>query len=185
MADEAPTNPQTGVPPKAKVPWVPLILVLLFIPIITLLLTELVVVPRLRSSMGNDDAAGTQQNGGGTAVAPAAAPATGGSARAGSSGEYTVVFTEIVANLSGTMGTRFMRVSFHVAGRDPRMESLIQQRRPRVQDAIITTLSSKTIQELEAIGGRNSLRVALISAINQAIGVEMVQELYFTEFIIQ
>jgi flagellar basal body-associated protein FliL len=54
-----------------------------------------------------------------------------------------------------------------------------------VQDAIISTLSSMTIQELEAAGGRNSLRVALIAAVNQAIGMDIVEELFFTEFIIQ
>jgi flagellar FliL protein len=185
MADDSPTDAHAAPSAKVSVPWVPLILVLLFIPIITLLLTELVVVPRLRSSLGETTGAaqGEQQAAQQTAATATEQAATGSTPTI--EGNYDVLFENIVANLSGTMGTRFMKVSFHVTSRDAQLPIIIQARRPRVQDAIISTLSSMTIQELEAAGGRNSLRVALIAAVNQAIGMDIVEELFFTEFIIQ
>lgn len=183
MADDSPTEVTSAPPAKAAVPWVPLILVLLFIPIITLLLTELVVVPRLRSSLGEPASAGQTTTT--TTAAPVGAAAAEGQAAASGAAVNEVIFSDIVANLSGTMGTRFMKVSFHVTSRDPQLALVVQSKRPRVQDAIITTLSSRTIQELEATGGRNALRVALIASINQAIGLDIVEELFFTEFIIQ
>ena len=52
-------------------------------------------------------------------------------------------------------------------------------------DAIITTLSSESIQSLEVPGGRNRLRLSLIDAINQSLNEDLIDQLYFTEFIIQ
>ncbi len=163
--------------------WLPLILVILFVPVITMALTEFVVIPRLRASLGPT----------GPTEAKSSANAHGkgghGKSHGGSKDEggstTEVVFSDLIANLSGTMGTRYMKVSFHVAGEDSALAETIDASRPRVQDAIITTLSNKTIQELEATGGRNALRVSLISAINQALDEDLVEELYFTEFIVQ
>lgn len=171
-----------GDAPKAKVPWIPLVLVLLFIPIITVMLVEFVVVPKLQESLisggAQSPSSSTEGNGG----------QGGGTAAQGAEGNATattVEFEGVISNVSGTMGTRFLKVSFQIVSKDPQLEGIVDMREAQVRDAIISTLSSKTIQELEAVGGRNALRVALIGAINEALELDLVEELYFTEFIIQ
>lgn len=196
MADEVPsTGEETApeaAPAKAKVPWVPLVLVLLFIPIITLVLVEFVVVPKLKSTMaaefGAEGAAAT-----GHAAPAVEKEADGGHGGGGHGGGdaapagdgMQVAFEGIITNIAGTMGTRFLKVSFQAVGTSAELGALVRSRDAQVQDSIITTLSGMSMRELEAPGGRNAMRIALISAINSAIGLNLVKELYFTEFIVQ
>ncbi|MEX0322931.1 MAG: flagellar basal body-associated FliL family protein [Puniceicoccaceae bacterium] len=194
--DSAPVGKSKGAP----VPWIPLVLVLLFIPIITLGLVQFVVIPKLRSSLSDggspkadthhvaekkaDSHGGGHGSKGGSHGGGHGSDKHGGGSSAAGDGT-TVAYEDIITNVAGTMGTRFLKVSFQVVSHDPQLESILQMREAQVKDAIISTLSSRTIQELEVIGGRNSLRVALISSVNHAIGVNLVEELYFFDFIIQ
>ncbi len=175
--------PQT----KARVPWLPLGLVLLIIPVITLLLTEFLVVPRLKASFTTASEVETDDHASEPASSHEESNDSGHGSKAGKSegAGHKVKFDGVVSNLSGTMGTRFIKVSFELSGGNSRLGELVVAHRTHVQDAIITTLSSHTIQEIEAVGGRDGLRLALIGAINEAVGEKAAEELYFTEFIIQ
>lgn len=184
MAEEPPTQDKGKEKGGNSSSWLPLILVILFVPVITLVLTEFVVIPRLRASL-EEPGAKVESKSSGKSTSKGGHGKGHGSSDKGAGSPTEVVFSDLIANLSGTMGTRYMKVSFHVTGEDPALSDSIDASRPRVQDAIITTLSNKTIQELEATGGRNALRVSLISAINQALDEDLVEELYFTEFIVQ
>jgi flagellar FliL protein len=184
MEPQPPENPgRAGDAPKAKVPWIPLVLVLLFIPIITVVLVEFVVVPKLQESLSSEGTQTPSSSAEGDGNGETGETATQGAE--GNQTATTVQFEEVISNVSGTMGTRFLKVSFQIVSRDPQLEGIVEMREAQVRDAIISTLSSKTIQELEAVGGRNALRVALIGAINEALELDLVEELYFTEFIIQ
>lgn len=204
MADEIPNPESAQQPAKAPFPWLSIALVLLIIPFITLVLTEYLVIPRLKDSMQaiyeqsstevataeEPEHAEPEDSHGGhssshSAHSEASDSGHDSSHKAVAKRGNTVVFEDVVSNLKGTMGTRFIKVSFELNSEDGRLGDQIDAHRPRVQDAIITTLSGHTIQEIESIGGRNGLRLALIASINEAIGQEMVDELYFMKFIIQ
>lgn len=200
MADEPEVVEETAeAGGKGGLPLVPLLIIVLVIPAITLALTEFVIIPRLQSSVGGGDSHAEADSEHGSSGGGHAAPSGGGhgepaDSHGGGHGKVeadpsgpgvTYEFDGVVTNLSGTMGTRFLKVSFEVAGSDPALSGMISAKKPRVQDAIITTLSGKTIKDIEVPGGRNALRIALITAINQAIGFKAVEELFFTEFMIQ
>lgn len=181
-------------PTKGGFPLVPLLIVVLVVPVVTLALTEFVIIPRLQSSLDGGDSHAQADAAPGSSGGGHSAPGGGGHGKpssshggdgAGHGSGVTYEFEDIICNLSGTMGTRFLKVSFEVVGSDPELSSMIRMKKPRVQDAIISTLSSRTIPDIEVPGGRNGLRIALISAINQAIGFAAVEELFFTEFLIQ
>ena len=70
-------------------------------------------------------------------------------------------------------------------GTDTEFRSKIEQNRDRLMDLASSTLSAKTIADLEKPGVRNLIRSELISAFNSALGQGFVQEIYFTEFAIQ
>lgn len=171
MAEDNPNDSQEESSKQGK-PWLVLSLMLLIVPVVTLAITEFVVIPRLQSSMSspgeNRSAASSRSESAGDREA-----------------KSSYRFDEVVANLAGTMGTRFIKVSFEVRGRDPDLAHTIRTNQPIVKDAIITALSSESIQSLEIPGGRNRLRLSLIGAINQSLSMDLVEELYFTEFIIQ
>lgn len=176
VVDDAPNKTR-------RVPWLPLVIVLLVVPIITIAGMELVIIPKLKATLQEQSQVGPAEK----AVVAEKSDSHGGKAEGKGSGDQftSYKFDEMVTNLSGTMGTRFIKTSFEVSGKTPELGSLISTHRARVRDSIMTVLSSRTISELEAVGGRNSLRLDLIEAINSAVGQSVVEHLYFMELIIQ
>ena len=57
--------------------------------------------------------------------------------------------------------------------------------RDQLLDLSNTTMASKTISDLKKPGSRNQIRAELISIFNNALGGNLVQEIYFTEFAVQ
>jgi flagellar basal body-associated protein FliL len=181
MAEDEIKNSEEGGAKEGK-PWLALSLMLLVVPVVTLAITEFVVIPRLQKSMGQEsrkapssDSEKSSKHRGGHSDA---STTLGGAGNA-----YT--FEDMVANLSGAMGTRFIKISFEVRGENADLAQVLRLNRPIVQDAIITALSSESIQSLEVPGGRNRLRLSLIQSINQSLNQEIVEELYFTAFMVQ
>lgn len=171
--------------PKAGVPWVPLILMLLVIPIVTIAVMQFVVVPKLVSTLvaSLPVQAPADATEGESIGPPEVDPEVDGEALVPSGNR--VVFDELVTNLANTKGSRFLRVSFEVIGKDKTLNGLVESKKSQVHDALITVLGNQTIEDIEATGGRNKLRVALISALNTALGKGIAEELYFLDLIIQ
>ena len=63
----------------------------------------------------------------------------------------------------------------------------MKTREPMLRDAVIKILSQKKSSEVLSIDGKEKLKEELIEAINESIALEEgpVQQVYFTEFIIQ
>lgn len=68
---------------------------------------------------------------------------------------------------------------------DPAASSALDARRPIIDDAVMTTLSSKRYSDISTIKGKQALKEELIVAINKALGVPGVLNIYFTEFVVQ
>jgi flagellar FliL protein len=187
MAEEESKGAQEEVAKEGK-PWLALLLMLLVVPVVTLAITEFVVIPRLQESLGSGASAEKQPKAaGGHGGEEAAAGGHGGAkvtAELGGAGN-SYAFEELVANLAGTMGTRFLKVSFEVRGVGSDIRQVMRVNKPIILDAIISALSSESIQSLEMPGGRNRLRLSLIKAVNESLNADIVEELYFTEFMIQ
>ena len=60
----------------------------------------------------------------------------------------------------------------------------IDTRRPIIDDLVMTLLSSKTFNEIATIEGKQALKEALITAINEALGYQGVLNVYFTDFVV-
>lgn len=174
-------------PAKASVPWVALILILLVVPIVTIAVMQFVVIPKLVESLPAGEAISNDSATDYVPVADAADHAGDGHEDEGAAGVAgnRMVFEELVTNLANTKGSRFLRVSFEVLSRDHSLSSRVASKKSQVHDALITVLGNQTIEDIEGTGGRNKLRVGLISAINTALGQGIVEELYFLDLIIQ
>lgn len=156
--------------------WLPLILVLLFIPLTSYLVTDLVVIPQLKEAFASSDG---RSAGGGRRI---------GHDGSGSGNHQAIYYHDldgIVVNVAGTLGTRYLRTSFRLAGSTPNVTSLLARSQAEVMDVVLATLSVRTMAELEDSGGRVALRSALIEGINNCLPEPVVEQLYFTEFVIQ
>ncbi len=183
--------------------FLPLIIALVLAPVISWVVAEFVLLPRMKLQLAAALPAGAATHGapapGGEAAhgeAPKAEPkkAEGhkaeakkgekkGGAGAGESGD-SYKFENIVVNLSGTMGTRYLKVSFLVNGSE-NLRELFDERQPQLLDATLNTLGSLTLADLEEVGSRNLIRARLIAGYNEVLGVRVVEQIFFSEFVVQ
>jgi flagellar protein FliL len=169
----------------------PVILVLLLAPAISWAVAQFVIVPQLKQSLsaGGDAAGGDAHGGAAAADGHGGKPAkdSGGHGKKGETGgggnSYT--FENVVVNLAGTMGTRYLKVSFMVTGAEASLRAQFEGNKPKLVDVTLNVLSSLTLSDLEEAGAKNIIREKLASAYNQALGRRVVEQIYFADFVVQ
>jgi flagellar FliL protein len=80
---------------------------------------------------------------------------------------------------------RFLKVSMQLELTDDSALASANERTPQLRDAFITLVSSKSADSLANPEGKFQLKDELLLRANQAIGKDVVRNLYFTEFIMQ
>ncbi|HNX04856.1 MAG TPA: flagellar basal body-associated FliL family protein, partial [Opitutales bacterium] len=99
--------------------------------------------------------------------------------------ENTYELKDVVANLSGAMRSRYIKVSFTLEGKAKNFPELMKANEAKIRDATLAVLSDLTIQDLEEPGVKNIVRNNIIQAIGQALRSNAVEQLFFSEFVVQ
>lgn len=160
--------------------WLPLLVTIVAMPALAYVTTTFVLLPKVRQALGAP-AAEAAETGGGHGEEGGHG---GGKAQAGKA-KSTFALTKIIVNVAGTMGTRYLMTSLTLAGSAPNFQSVMEEHRDQLLDLANGTLSTKTISDLEQPGARNQIRTELLTVFNNALGGNVVQELYITEMAIQ
>jgi flagellar FliL protein len=82
-------------------------------------------------------------------------------------------------------GLRFIKAQVSLGVSPARVYDQVDQQLPKVRDAIIRILSSKTVDELDNPEDREFLKDEIRFAINRFLSGGEVLQVYFSEFIIQ
>ena len=171
--------------------WLPVVAAILVAPGATFAVAQFVLLPKLKAEL----AAGVA--GGAEAHAPAAKKKSeggekkekgghGGKEGEGGSTADTYEFANVVVNLSGTMGTRYLKTSFVVTGAKPdTIKEAFEENKARLTDVTLGVLSSLSLSDLEEPGAKNVLREKLVTAYNQALGSRIAEQVYFSDFVVQ
>jgi flagellar FliL protein len=151
--------------------WLPLIVTILLMPALAYGMTVFVLLPRIQTGLGM--------------TAPAAE--TGAKPKANASGakKITVAINKLLVNVAGTMGSRYLLVSISLVSTDSGFQQKMTDNDAALRDAASSTLSSKTLADLEKPDERNLIRTELLTSFNNILGSDEVSELYLTEFAIQ
>ncbi len=172
-------SPPAAPAAKKKIAaFLPLILSCVLAPAATWGVVEFVLVPRLKAQLTMPEAGPD-----GAPVAPVAPAPTG--AKDAPAGGPSYEFTNVVVNLAGTMGTRYLKTSFLVTGSDPAIKTTFESNKPRLTDVTLNVLSSLTLADLEEPGARNIIREKLVLSYNQALGRKVADQVYFSDFVVQ
>jgi flagellar FliL protein len=91
---------------------------------------------------------------------------------------------EITCNIANTRGNRFVRAGVYFEADPPVLEEL-EANRARMVDTVGQVLSSKTIDDLTAPTVRGTLREELLGIINPTLKSGRVDNIYFTDLLIQ
>ena len=203
MSDKAPEleKPADGAAPvaaaKAPSPWVPIIAVCVLMPAISFATTQYLLLPKIRGAVLEQKAIvhAAKPEGKGEAKKGRAEPAKGkgkeehgkgeGAEGGGTGGAFSYDFENVVVNLSGAMGTRYLKTSFTTLSDNPDLKKLIDENKKQLLDVALSVLSTRTMADLEQPGSKNVVRNDLMANFNQALKSDLVSQIYFSEFVVQ
>jgi len=151
--------------------WLPLVITVLFMPVLAYGMTVFVLLPRIQTGLG--------------ITAPPVESAA--KTKAGNSGakKFTVALNKLLVNVGGTMGSRYLLFSISAVSTDPNFQQKMTDNDAALKDMACSALSVKTLADLEKPDERNLIRTELLNGMNNILGSNEVQELYLTEFGIQ
>ena len=169
----------------------PVIAVVVLVPVMSYITTEYVLIPKMKAAISGTASGHAEGNAGGEGNKGEGKKEGGKSGGAGKkesgAGNYahSMDFGDIIVNLAGAKGTRYLRARFTLGGEDEKLEVLIKTNQDELRDLAIGVLSGQTMDSLEAPGARNAIRNELITQFNHALHGELVEQLYFSEFVVQ
>lgn len=90
-----------------------------------------------------------------------------------------------IVNIYDGQELRYLRVKveFETATADAKNE--IELRQAPLRDAILVLLTTKTLQDVQDLQGKNQLRDEIMVAINKILPPGKVSRVYFTDFVVQ
>jgi len=91
----------------------------------------------------------------------------------------------ITVNLADTETSRFLRTKIKLAVRNEEAKAKIEANQAKINDLVITLLSSKKFADIRTPQGKYALKEEMVYRINRAVGGKPVKNLYFTDFVSQ
>lgn len=187
--------PAPAAGPSKIAALLPVILVVVLAPVVSWAVAQYVIIPKMetRLSAAIAKAGNGESHEEAAPAAHAAAPAAegeGGHAGGAKKGEASGAansyeFSNMVVNLAGTMGTRYLKVTFQVVGKDQSLRDTFIAKKAQLVDITLNVLSSLSLADLEEAGAKNIIREKLVNAYNQALGKRVAEQIYFSDFVVQ
>lgn len=168
--------------PKSASPWLPVLAIIILMPVVSFGMTQFVLLPMIKTSVGSVEEK---------------APVAHAESKSKSHGSpkveekkdvengFTYPFENVVVNLAGSMGTKYLKTTFSVFSVNPDLPKLMDDNKNKLFDVALSVLSSQTITDLEGPGSRNKVRNDLIVSLNQALKTDIIEQIYFSEFVVQ
>lgn len=97
----------------------------------------------------------------------------------------TLPLDEFVINLADSEEIRFLKMALELELADESDKEPLTKLKPQLRDTVIRTASRRTLMSLITAGGKDRLKKELKREINQALGADIVTEVYFTAFAMQ
>lgn len=185
-------NPVSGKPAGGLLP---MLIAIVLAPVLSWCVGKFMLVPQIETQLKAQFAASLEQagkveQGESESSASSHAPKKGSSSSGGGHGGKSAApsrpkFEDLTVNIAGTQGTRYLKVSFNVEGKNSAANEKIDKRYAELVDASITILSSLTMPELDNPGSKAVVRGRLIAAFNDLLKAPLVEQVFFSDFVVQ
>lgn len=116
----------------------------------------------------------------------AAAPPAGGG-HGGAAPGVSSVFTldPFIVNIYDGQELRYLKVKIEMEMANPAFKPELEARLAAIRDAILVVLTTKTLQEVQDVQGKNQLREEILIAVSKIVAQGKVSRIYFTDFVVQ
>lgn len=167
--------------------WIPVIAAVILAPVLSWAVAEYVLLPRMEKKLAAVKAGDGAEEHAEPAQDAKGEGGHGAKGKEGKEGGNTAgfEFQNLVVNLAGTMGTRYLKTTFLVTGVDDKINGVFEAQKPKLTDITLNVLSSLSLADLEEPGAKNVLREKLVLAYNQALGKKVAEQVYFSDFVVQ
>jgi flagellar protein FliL len=142
--------------------------------------------------MGHDEEAGTKTSETTHKEAPAKAEGEGAAKHETSGGgegstEIGLMFPleTFTVNLLSESGRRYLKVEMNLEMGGEELSPELEEKKPVFRDIIIRILSSKSLEEISTIKGKEKLKEEIVNEINLRLKDGKVKNVYFTDFVVQ
>lgn len=110
--------------------------------------------------------------------APAGAP--------GAPGASTIFPLEpFIVNIYDGQELRYLKVKVEIEMASPMVKPELEGRLAPIRDAVLVLLTTKTLQDIQDVQGKNQLREEILASINKIIPPGKIAKVYFTDFVVQ
>lgn len=147
----------------------------------------LLVIVVIFMMMGKGDKKPAKEGEGAKTDAPAAAGGHGGAPAAGATPGAATVFAmePFIVNIYDGQELRYLKVKVEMEMANPAVKPELDGRLAAMRDAILVVLTSKTLQDVQDIQGKNQLREEILTAVSKIVAQGKVTKVYFTDFVVQ
>ena len=83
------------------------------------------------------------------------------------------------------IGKRYLKVTMEIEVAGEEEKALVNHKVPQLRDTVLLMLSSRTIAEITTLESKLELKQVLLARMNRAVGKNVIQRVYFTEFVVQ
>ncbi len=92
---------------------------------------------------------------------------------------------QFIVNLYNEGSSRYLKatINFELSAAELSVE--MDMKKPLIRDIVIKTLSAKTYEEISTIRGKENLKDEIAMKVNQVLSDGQVNNLFFTDFVIQ
>ena len=192
MSDSASDKPAEKTAPsagKSAGGMLPAIIAVVLAPVLSWVVVSFVIIPKLtkeiKSELTTIMAEASKRDG--TEVAPEHEAGAGAGAGAGGKekGEGRPKFENLTVNIAGTKGTRYLKVTFNVVGKNDAANKQIDAKHAELVDATLTILASLSMPELDEPSGKAVVRGRLVAIFNDLLKAPLVTQVLFSDFVVQ
>lgn len=197
MSDSAPDkSAEKAVPAAGKSSggMLPTIIAVVLAPLLSWAVVDFVLIPQLTKDIKSelttimdkaskrDGTDAEEHEAGAGAVAPAAPK---GEAGGKEKPEVRPKFESLTVNIAGTQGTRYLKVTFNVVGKNDAANKKIDAKHAELVDTTLTILSSLSMPELNEPSSKAVVRGRLVAAFNDLLKAPLVEQVFFSDFVVQ
>ena len=92
---------------------------------------------------------------------------------------------QYIVNLYNEGSSRYLKTTINFELSIPELSAEMDTKKPLIRDIVIKTLSAKTYEEISTIRGKENLKDEIVSKVNQVLTDGQVNNIFFTDFVIQ
>ena len=92
---------------------------------------------------------------------------------------------DFVVNIMHKDTTRFLKMGITLEAKNNESSERIKKRMPQITDAVLLLVGNKNFDQIKDLQGKLQLKADLIAHLNSLLGIDELNDIFFTDFVVQ